>query len=103
MEFSETIRLLRDFDILNEKDIDIISRIHDYTSKSIHVGSFIDRIIAWYMLFYLQDLENNTPSVQAFLAKFIDEFVSKGKFKVVDENDIVNDYTRFQPTSNKRN
>jgi hypothetical protein len=101
LQFSDTI-LLCDFDILKEEDIDIISRIHDYTRKSIHIGSFIERLVAWRMLFYLQDLGNNTPSIHAFLAKFTDEFVRKGKFKVVSENDIVNDYSRFQSNSNKR-
>jgi hypothetical protein len=37
MGFSDIITLLGNFDILDKKDIDIISRIHEYTSRSVRL------------------------------------------------------------------
>jgi hypothetical protein len=64
MSFSDIITLVRNFTILDGQDIDIISRIQDYTSKSVHIGSFFDRLVSWYLLFYLQNLKHNPPSIQ---------------------------------------
>lgn len=99
VDFSDIITLLGNFDILDKKDIDIISRIHEYTSRSVHIGSFFDSLVAWYLLFYLQDVKRNPPTIQAFLTNSIEEFVNTGKSKVVSDSDVVSNYSRFQTTS----
>jgi hypothetical protein len=62
-------------------------------------GFFFDRLVAWYLLFYLQDVKRNPPTIQAFLTNSIEEFVNTGKFKVVSDSDVVSNYSRFQSTS----
>jgi hypothetical protein len=94
MGFSDITTLLGNFDILDKKDIDIISRIQDYTSRSVHIGSFFDRLVVWYLLFYLQDVKRHPPSIQAFLTNSIEEYVNRGKFKVVSDSDVVINYSR---------
>jgi hypothetical protein len=46
VSFLNIITLLRSFNILKEKDIDIISRIQAYFNRSIQNGSSFDRLIA---------------------------------------------------------
>jgi Major Facilitator Superfamily len=50
MRFWDIVGLLAKFEILDERDIDIISRIYKYTSRSVHIGAFFDRLVAWYLL-----------------------------------------------------
>jgi hypothetical protein len=85
-------------------DIDIISRIHDHTSKSIHIGTFFNQLNAWYVLFYLKDLNYHLPTsiTPNRLLCLVDNFVEIGKFKVTDKADNISDYSRFQSTSNQR-
>jgi hypothetical protein len=99
MEFSDIITLVSNFAILDGRDIDIISRIQDYTSRSAHIGTFFDRLVSWHLLFYLQKLKHNPPSIQASFTNSIEEFVNRGKMKVVPESDVISDYSRYQPTS----
>lgn len=94
MRFSDIVRLLAKFEILDERDIDIISRIY-----KVHIGAFFDRLVAWYLLFYLYDIKRNPASIQTFFTNSIEEFINKGKLKVVSDTDVVTDYSRFQSTS----
>jgi len=101
IEFEDLIDLIRKFNLYYEKDIDIISRIQDYTSKSIHIGTFFDQLTAWYIMSYLSDLSSNNYSNSKLVLSIVKEYVKKGKFTEVDKDDNVRNYSRFQPISNQ--
>ena len=102
IEFSDLIDLIKKFNIYSEKDIDVISRIQDYTSKSIHIGTFFDQITSWYMMSYLSDLTLNQTSISQSIVSIVKDYLKKGKFIEIDKDDNLTDYSRFQPISNQR-
>lgn len=99
MGFGDLIKILDRFKIMSQKDIDIVTRMHSYTSKSIHIGSSIDKNIAWYLLFYLRNLKLDTAKPETLLVDFIKEYQYNNKFKVISKYDNVSDYSRFQSSS----
>jgi hypothetical protein len=77
-------------------------RFHDISSKVIHTGSFSDQIVAWYLLFYLYDLDIRAgSSFESFLTE-IEELKRNRKLEVIPEGDKLRNYSRFQSTSNQR-
>jgi hypothetical protein len=102
MEFADLIGFIKKFNIYSEKDIDIISRIQDYTSKSIHIGTFFDQITSWYMMSYLSDLTLKEPSNPQLILSIVKDYINEGKFIEIDNDDNITDYSRFQPISNQR-
>jgi hypothetical protein len=84
------------------RDKDILDRFHDVSSKAIHTGSFSDQIVAWYLLFYLYDLDIRAgSSFESFLTE-IEELKRNRKLEVIPEGDKLRNYSRFQSTSNQR-
>jgi hypothetical protein len=99
MGFGDLIKILDRFKILSQNDIDIVTRMHSYTSNSIHIGSFLDKNIAWYLLFYLRHLKLDTAKPETLLLDFIKQYQSNNKFKIISKYDNVSDYSRFQSSS----
>lgn len=102
MEFNDLIRLADLFKILNNRDKDIICRFYDNASKSIHTGSFFDQLVAWHLLFYLDNLPLQSGSYFESFLKELNDLIEKGKIKIVSIDDNLTDYSRFQTTSNDR-
>jgi hypothetical protein len=84
---------------MSQTDIDIVTRMHSYTSKSIHIGSSIDKNTAWYLLFHLRNLKLDPAKPETLLVDFIKEYRCNNKFKVISKYDNVSDYSRFQSSS----
>jgi hypothetical protein len=90
--------LLEKFHILDNKDIDIISRMQDYTSQSLHTGRFFDKFLGWYLLFYLKRTRIKGVSTKVTLPDLLKDY--KDKLMVVPIDDNLSDYSRFQSSSN---
>lgn len=88
--------------VLDMATLDILRRFYDYSSSSIHNGSFFDRIVSHEILYYLNDINfkncNNIPS--DFDLK-VNYYLNSNKFNLIDDNPLSR-YNRFQPPSNKR-
>ena len=69
------------------KDKDILDRFHDISSKAIHTGSFSYQIIAWYLLFYLYDLDIRAGSSFESLLTEIEGLKNNRKLEVIAEDD----------------
>jgi hypothetical protein len=75
MEFANLLDLTEIFKMLDLRDKDILDRFHDISSKAIHTGSFSDLIIAWYLLFYLYNLDIRAgSSFESFLTEIEELF-----------------------------
>ena len=98
MEFSDLMSLMEKLRILEFDDIDIVSRMHDFTSQSIHIGRFFDRCVGWYLLFYLKNIRFRSASNKKILKDIVK--IYKNKLTIVPISDNLTDYSRFQSASN---
>jgi hypothetical protein len=101
MEFGDLLTILGKFKILSPQDIDIISRMHDYTSKSIHIGAFLERSVIWYLLIYLKNVKFETAMTDALLQDFINKYIHDNKFTVISQQDKIREYSKFQTPSSQ--
>ena len=101
MEFGDLMSLLKKFNVMHVNDTDILSRMQDYTSQSIHLGRFFDKFVGWYLLFYLKNIRLINATARTLFADFVKDYENKGKVKVVQKDDKISDYSRFQPESNQ--
>lgn len=96
------MKMLSKVEILSPNDVDIVSRIHDYTSRSIHIGTSFDRVVAWYLSFYLTDMKFESTKIESLLRDLLNNYKVNDKFKIVSNEDKVIDYSRFQKPSNQK-
>ena len=96
------MKMLSKLEILSPNDVDIVSRIHDYTSRSIHIGTSFDRVVAWYLSFYLTDMKFESTKIESLLRDLLNNYKVNNKFKIVSNEDKVTDYSRFQKPSNQK-
>ncbi|MGB0028404.1 MAG: hypothetical protein WBP64_16325 [Nitrososphaeraceae archaeon] len=103
MEFKDQITLLGKFKILSPQNIDIVSRIYDYTSKSIHIGAFLEKSVIWYLLIYLKNMKFETAMTDALLEDLINKYNQGKKFSIISQQDKIIEYNKFQTPSNQKN
>lgn len=103
MEFKDQITLLGKFKILSPQNIDIVSRIYDYTSKSIHIGAFLEKSVIWYLLIYLKNMKFETAMTDALLEDLINKYNQGKKFSIISQQDKIIEYNKFQRPSNQKN
>ncbi len=73
-----------------------------YNNKPIHIYSFFDQFVAWYVMFYLENLIQKSGSYSESFMDLLNDLIQKGKIKVVPLGDNLTDYSRFQAASNER-
>jgi hypothetical protein len=83
------------------KDKDILDRFHDTSSKAIHTGSFSYQIIAWYLLFYLYDLDIRAGSSFESLLTEIEGLKNNRKLVIIVGEVVVDTETLVAQTRNR--
>jgi hypothetical protein len=77
--------------------------MYDYTSRSIHIGATFDKIVAWYLWFYLSSMKFESAKIETLVENLVNDYRVNNKFAIVSSTDKVSDYSRFQKPSNQRN